>query len=438
MGVLRGWSTRRRGVAFGVVLLLAVSAVVHTGYQAFADSGTEKTECADASVPVEVGGVEGSIAGTLCTPPGATSVQLLVHGWTYNRHYFDPGYESETYSYARAANKAGYATFAIDRLAAGESLHPLGLFDTFDEDVRTVHEVVTALRDGSVGTEFDKVVTVGHSIGSSVIAAEAGKYGDVDAMITTGYTHAFNSVYTAPTIAGRDHLAAGDEEFADRDLDPLYLTSIPGTRYTFYEPDHADPGMIETDEDDMRDTSSLIKLATQPIPADLRDQNRDTDIPVLAVAGEKEPFFCGLGTASCDTDAAIADFESEWYGDDATVEGFSVPGSGHAIHLEKNSKLATERMLEFVDEYIGPGQGRADTESGDRPQPVEQVQSKAPLTYRLANKALSSAVLPLVDAYAEDVETLPGMDGTNPVPVSGDLMVDIAKITKKLLNGLDR
>ncbi|HZE40099.1 MAG TPA: alpha/beta hydrolase [Stackebrandtia sp.] len=434
MSLFKRWSPRTRRLALAAAAVVALSGLVYTGAQAQADG--QATECKDAAVPVKVGGTSGSIAGTLCTPPNATAVQLLVHGWTYNRQYFDTPYESGTYSYSRAANAAGYATFAIDRLAAGESLHPLSLFDTFDNDVRTVHEVVQALRDGSLGSTFDKVVGVGHSTGSAVVTAEVGKYNDLDAVVTTGYTHMFNSVYTAPTVAGRDYLASGDEQFADRDLDPLYLTSIPGTRYTFYEKDNADPKMIDTDEKVMRDTTSLIKLATMPVPGDLKNQNRHTNLPVLAVNGAHEPLFCGLGTATCTSDDAIAEFERKWYGPKATVEGYSVPGTGHDIMLEKNSPKAAKRILRFVDKYVGHGDGMIGSAPGTRPEIVERSQTRPPLTARLANKALSAAVLPLVDRYADTVDPLPGMDGSNPVPITGDLMVAIAKLVGHAQDGL--
>src|SRR4051812_3632093 len=106
--------------AAGCVLLPA-------GGVAGADTAST-TECRNVTVPITVGDQTGAVAGTLCAPPEATSLQVLVHGLTYNRGYFDIPIEPDTYSYARAANRAGYATLAIDRLADGQSLHPLSLF----------------------------------------------------------------------------------------------------------------------------------------------------------------------------------------------------------------------------------------------------------------------------------------------------------------------
>lgn len=47
---------------------------------------------------------------------------------TYNQYYFDIQYQPEIYSSATAANRAGYATLAIDRLGAGASLRPPSAF----------------------------------------------------------------------------------------------------------------------------------------------------------------------------------------------------------------------------------------------------------------------------------------------------------------------
>jgi hypothetical protein len=47
------------------------------------------TRCRNVSIPVSAAGQTSNIAGTLCVPPGATSVQLLVPGWTYGRYYWD-------------------------------------------------------------------------------------------------------------------------------------------------------------------------------------------------------------------------------------------------------------------------------------------------------------------------------------------------------------
>jgi pimeloyl-ACP methyl ester carboxylesterase len=73
------------------------------------------------SVPVDVLVVQAMMAGTLCRPPGASTVMVLVPGSTYNQTYWDFPYQLETYDFRLAMNRAGYATLVIDRLGVGKS-----------------------------------------------------------------------------------------------------------------------------------------------------------------------------------------------------------------------------------------------------------------------------------------------------------------------------
>jgi pimeloyl-ACP methyl ester carboxylesterase len=81
--------------------------------------------CESFMVPVTVESVpDAKIYGELCVPalrPPPTTVQLLVHGTTYNHNYWDWPEDPETHSHVRAALQAGYATFNVDRLGVGQS-----------------------------------------------------------------------------------------------------------------------------------------------------------------------------------------------------------------------------------------------------------------------------------------------------------------------------
>lgn len=445
---------RRR--TFNTASLASAAALLIPG-EASAD---DCTHCARVEIPVTIGGIEGSIVGILNTPPGATTVQVLVHGWTYNRFYFDSPYQPDTYSYARAANRAGYATLILDRPATGCSIHPLSLFTGLDVQVDAVHRAIQALRSGSLGTAFDKVILVGHSLGSVISTTTAGRHpDDIDALITTAYTHTINPVYAFPTILGRDYLAAGDPDFAALKLDPLYMTSIPGARYTFYrfrytqspiegidgrddsrngeyELLNADPGMLAVDEQQMRDTGTLTQFATA-LPTLLVNETADFNKPVLAVNGDHEPFFCGFGAIDCTSSASIADFERQYYAPGTKVHGYAVPGTGHDIHLEYTSSDASAVMLEFCEEYVGNGSGKPATIPGKVVACDAPDQTQPPLTARLANTAFTNLVYPVINAFDYTVQPLPGMgDGANPVPVVTEFLTEINKIVTRLVGGL--
>jgi hypothetical protein len=99
----------------------------------------------------------------------ADTVQLLVHGLTYTKSYWDGlGYESYDYSWIDYASQQGYPTLAIDQLGNGDSSHPDALLATQQTlQVEIIHEIITMLRAGSIpnaalsGNAFSKVLYVG-------------------------------------------------------------------------------------------------------------------------------------------------------------------------------------------------------------------------------------------------------------------------------------
>lgn len=312
--------------------------------------------CTDVSVPVTFTGGSGQIAGTLCVPPGgATSVQLLVHGYSYARHYWDFPYQPETYSYVRRATAAGYATLAIDRLGDGESTRPAGLHLTWDNAADTVHQVVTALRAGDLGPAFAKVILVGHSYGSVTSYRAADRYQDVDALIVTGIAHRADLVRLTTDLVLQSPPAALDPKFRGQGLDPLYVTTRPGTRGLFYNTANADPEVIRIDEQ-LKQTAGLLEIPTAAQYL-VNGVSRRTNIPVLTVLGDRDPFFCGLLAAPCGSEEQLARFERRFYGPGATVETAVIPEGGHDINLERTAPRAYDRMLEFADRVIGSGRG---------------------------------------------------------------------------------
>lgn len=391
-----------------------------------------ETTCRNVAVPVVVGGQSGSIAGTLCAPPGATTVQLLVPGCTYNRFYWDLPYQPDTYSYVRAANRAGYATLAIDRLGSGASLHPLSVAHTLEADIRTVHEVAVALRDGSLGTAYSKVVGVGHSLGSIIAAKVAGLYGDFDALVTTSYSHVINYSNAYIEIALRDHMAAGDPKFAAMGLDPGYLTSQPGMRArTFHYAANIDPAMEALEESLLKDTETLTEAATiAAYPLDNPDRN--VNIPVLAVNGDHERIFCGLYSADCTSSEAVAAHERSFYGPGATVEATVLEGTGHDLCIERTAPRAAERILAFAEQYVGHGNGAVGSAPGARPDVVVLPQGSPSAEMVAANAAYAAAMLPLADAYNTLVRPIPGLGTSGSSnPAATALLLHIANLASQ-------
>jgi hypothetical protein len=96
------------GGPLGTVLMLTTVAVATGSLSVVGSLPTAATgiaaPCSEVQVPASIPGGSGPIAGTLCRPPGATTVQLLVHGYTYGRHHWAMPHLTETYSYARRVN----------------------------------------------------------------------------------------------------------------------------------------------------------------------------------------------------------------------------------------------------------------------------------------------------------------------------------------------
>jgi pimeloyl-ACP methyl ester carboxylesterase len=295
--------------------------------------------------------LSGPIEGTLCSPPGATTVQLLVHGSGYNRYYWDLPHQPDTYSYQRAAYRRGYATLNIDRLGSGESWRPLSTFVTTNANAAILHELVQALRDGRFRGPYSKVVLVGHSYGTLLSWVEAGNYNDVDAVVATGFAHKLNPVANA-TLFSSLYPATLDPKFASSGFDPGYLTSRPGTRSVFYNAPNADPAVHALDEQ-LKDTLSATETQTA-FPEFVSPSSLNIDVPVYAVIGKNDSLFCDVTALDCSSNATVAAGECPFYGAQAAVEAFAVPDTGHNVTLHLNAQQVQGAILDFVDRAVGP------------------------------------------------------------------------------------
>ena len=333
-------SSRGRAWATSIVVGVGVigSSVAHA---------QSAPSCSSVDFPVSIAGEAGTIAGTLCVPEGARTVQLLLHGYTYGRYYWDFPFEPERYSYVRAANAAGFATLAIDRLGTVGSFQPLSVHVTLENNADITHALVGALRDGRLGA-FENVVLVGHSFGSLIAYLEAGRYRDVDALVSTGASHEVNALNVATRVLLGSPPAVLDPKFASLLLDPGYVTTAPGRREMFYELGDADPAVIALDEE-LKQTGAIAEAITY-LPDYLFNASSDIDVPVLVVNGSEEPFFCnGLLAADCSSSEALAASERPFYGPGATVEAIVVPGAGHNLSLELGAPATHAAIIEWLE-----------------------------------------------------------------------------------------
>src|SRR5690349_21641507 len=123
---------------FAVLSLVSLFFIFLPG-RAFADT------CSSATIQVRLAPdlpKNQTVSGTLCTPSiysHGTQVDVLVHGASYNRIYWDFPTNYPQYSYVQKTLAAGRATFAYDRLGTGASSRPLSTSVTTPSDSFVLH-----------------------------------------------------------------------------------------------------------------------------------------------------------------------------------------------------------------------------------------------------------------------------------------------------------
>lgn len=163
------------------------------------------------------------------------TVQLLTHGATLDHTYWDiaPGY-----SYVDVASATGYATLSYDQLGVGYSDHPDPIqVVQATSQVAVTHELVGLLREAGLGgVEFEKVVGVGHSAGSTLTQAITTNYPkDFDAVILSGTSTSAASVPL--TVAAFNFINANTDPAPKlKDLPTGFLTqqTAVGIQFAFY------------------------------------------------------------------------------------------------------------------------------------------------------------------------------------------------------------
>ncbi|MGH3556086.1 MAG: alpha/beta hydrolase [Mycobacterium sp.] len=298
---------------------------------------------------VIVQGQELQVAGTLSWRGDLTrrTVQVLVPGYTYGRCYWDFPHRPEQHSYVRAAVDAGYATLALDRLGTGASSQPPARLLTLDTHVTALDAVIAALRAGAIAdTAVSRIITMGHSLGSAVVAAHAvwvarGQVaGHQDAAILTGFGHLAlpgTALYFA-TAWWRPPRGKG--------LRRGYRTTIPGTRrLLFYAPGPVDRDVVAVDER-LKTTTANFREASGRAFKDVF-RTRALRIPVLVITGTRDSIVCGL--------PAWMRAERRFFAPSADVTAISVRGAGHCLNTSPSSTEAFGQILDWCHSRIGVG-----------------------------------------------------------------------------------
>ncbi|MFD7204277.1 alpha/beta fold hydrolase [Streptomyces sp. NPDC059893] len=376
---MRSTARQRRSktrVALALAATLALTTPTHAHAQG-ADHGGVHCQKLTQRAEFTSGGrqVPYTLVGELCATShrlrqarsGRSTVQVLIHGSTYNHTYWDFGtVNGEHYSYARRAAAAGFPTFAFDKVGFGASSHPDSSLLTIPVAGDVTHHVVQGLRDGSLaGVRFGKVISVGHSWGSVTAWREAIDHRDVDGVIVTGLIHSDSVNDDLPQYS---HRALDDPKYRGTHLDPGYATTSPGSRgRLFHNPADADPDVIAADDNNTpaTDQDFHTEVGKDLDPGGEQDgyamlfseETRAIRVPVLVVMGSADRLLCGPSTQGgnfdCSSGAAIARQEAAHYAPQARLTACSVPGAGHSIALSRHHGIQDAAAAAWSFSMIG-------------------------------------------------------------------------------------
>ena len=281
-------------------------------------------------------GSQAEVAGYLYYKGSFINRTLLVaiHGANYNHKYWDvPTINGHEYSFARYMADRKYAVLAIDQFGVGESTKPVdGDAVTLDQTASAIHQVIERLRSGenATGYAFEKVVTVGHSLGSINAVYEQGTYHDADALITTGMGHVPHTIPVPVELI--EQLSQFEYFMVPGELRPLMFYYTPG----------ADPDVIQYDRDNLADFLARGQLTTGILPSFTFDQAAmrvgQVTGPVLVQLGEFDGLFPG----------SLADGEAAFYTSASSVTVQALPGVGHDF----NTHFRNHEGWRLMDEWL--------------------------------------------------------------------------------------
>lgn len=259
------------------------------------------------------------------------TVLLALHGGNYNHRYWDvPEINGREYSFARYMAARKYAVLAIDQLGTGASAKPDGDLLTLDNTASAIHQIIGQLRSGAgdIGQSFERVVLVGHSLGSINALYEQGTYHDADAVVVTGLGHEPHELPIPFPVIG---------EMLQHKYFPFPDELRAGL---FYYAPGADPEVMAYDRDNLSDLLPRGQLVTAVFNTfdPLLNRVKEVTGPVLVQFGEHDALF----------PASTAGVEASFYASASGVTVQTIPGVGHDVNTHFNNHASWQLMDEWI------------------------------------------------------------------------------------------
>ncbi|KAL0937533.1 uncharacterized protein CTRU02_207264 [Colletotrichum truncatum] len=276
----------------------------------------------------------------------ARSIQVLTHGAALDHSYWDFG---PGYSYQHAAAAAGLATISYDRLGIGKSDIPDPLFEVNSmSTLEILHGLNSVVRSGGLGRHYNKIIGVGHSLGSAVTQTIPAKFPlDFDAIILTGFVSTPPPTITAGALG---FLKANDNPRLGHLPDGYILPGVPtGVHLSFFKYPNFDPAILEESVNRMQ-TQALGELLAAPGIIDEVDLSslKNYSSPVLIVNGENDFSACGF---SCVTprDMTKDTLKDGWPAADPILSDTMVhAGLGHNLNTHLSAEAVYNGMIGWV------------------------------------------------------------------------------------------
>jgi len=208
------------------------------------------------------------------------------------------------------------------------------------------HALAQLLRDAKIGNyQFDNVVGVGHSAGSTLTQAITTQYpSDFDAVILTGTST--NDNYVALSMASFNLINANsDSSGRFDDLAAGYLTqqTAVGIQFSFYRWPNFDTTAFKRQVANKQTNTLGVLLTLGAIVAEAPDFTGPVDV----VLGENDFVFCGGNCTYPENQAALV--ESTFYPNAASgSQYYLAAGSGHAIAAHNSASASFQHMIDFL------------------------------------------------------------------------------------------
>ncbi|KAL3481696.1 hypothetical protein BJX99DRAFT_243412 [Aspergillus californicus] len=314
-----------------------------------------------------------SISAQLCVPQNSEKrgiLQIATHGFGFEKRYWDSAVHPEKYSYVNAALNAGYSILTYDRLGVGESSKPDGYEIVQGAvEVEILKEITNLARSGDLGLfassalfssqrhnttvgrqemkipSFDKIVLVGHSLGSGITLAVLAEYGDIaDVAIATGLILEGKFGQVGQSSFGLEYAAANDKKFHDRGSGYLVQGTRSSLQQIFFKKGFFEPEMLEYAET-IKETGTVGEFVS--LGGLLGGSAEGYTGALLFALGEYDFAVCaGNCTESYDLDAIKANV----FPNATDVDVHIQPGSGHALTMHSNATGHFEAIFGYLGE----------------------------------------------------------------------------------------